>query len=196
MVDASVDQRRSPLINTPIAGAHPPARIDLVGFRTLLNLRGQPSDDRFLQSVTDSYGVALPLTPNRWSGSAEKAALWLGPDEWLLIAPDGEAQQIETAIRAAVSTDPWLSLVDVSHSMTGFSLSGAHARDVLAKGCPLDLHARSFADRACAQTILAKTRMVIRLMDDQPRFEIWVRTSFARYVSDWLSDAAREYAAS
>ena len=65
-------------------------------------------------------------------------------------------------------------------------LSGPRAREVLAKGCTLDLHPRAFKTGECAQTTLAKTSMLIALADDTPAFDIIIRRSFADYAARWL----------
>jgi len=169
------------------------ARLEPVGFRCLVNLRCRPDDDGALRAVEHVFGLAPPRKANSWAGATEKAAVWLGPDEWLLIEADGYAPAIERALRDARGDDAWLSITDITDNYTGLVLSGPAARDVLAKGCPLDLHPRAFAPGDCAQTLLAKTRMLLRGLDDTPRFEIWVRNSYARYTAEWLFDAAWEY---
>ncbi|HEX2256155.1 MAG TPA: sarcosine oxidase subunit gamma family protein [Afifellaceae bacterium] len=163
-----------------------------VGFRTLVNLRGSPGED-LAATVEQAFGVRLPAVPNTWSGEADRAAVWLGPDEWLLLAPDGEVPALEASLRAARPGDPLLSVSDVSHAYAGLVLAGPAARDVLAKGCPLDLHPRRFPPGACAQTLLAQANILLRLIDQRPAFEIWVRNSFARYLCAWLLDAMAEF---
>ncbi|MEQ9811309.1 MAG: sarcosine oxidase subunit gamma family protein [Azospirillaceae bacterium] len=159
---------------------------------TLLNLRGRPRDAGFLDAVAAAMGVRPPLEANRRQvGEAGAAAWWLGPDEWLLTAPDGKAAPLERAIRDARGDDPWLAVTDVSHTYTGLALTGPLAREALSAGCALDLHARAFAPDACAQTMLAKARVMLALTDDRPCFEILVRNSFARYLAGWLADALR-----
>ena len=76
--------------------------------------------------------------------------------------------------------------------MTVIRLAGAHARDTLAKGCPVDMHPRVFGPGQCAQTILARADMTIHQTADDT-YDIIVRRSFAEYVWTWLEDAAREY---
>jgi len=64
---------------------------------------------------------------------------------------------------------------------------------VLAKGCTLDLHPRSFATGRCAQTGLAKASILISKFDDVPTFEVFVRRSFAEYLALWLQHAGAGY---
>lgn len=158
----------------------------------LVNLRGRPGDDDFTEDVEGVVGVGLPEAPNRWSGENGSAIVWLGPDEWLIMAPEGQAADIESGLRSARADDPWLSVVDVSHNYTGFVLTGTKAREVLAKGCPLDLHPRHFSQGDCAQTLVAKSRALLRATGTDT-IEIWVRNSFARYIAAWLVDAMAEF---
>lgn len=159
-------------------------RMELLPRRGLLNLRG-PGTEAFARAVATSFGVALPLEPNRWAGTHDRAATWLGPDEWLLQAPDGEGRRIERALCEAFVEEPWFSVTDVSQNYMRLCLSGRHARELLARGCAFDLHPSAFNTGACAQTLLAKTRVILRAMDGDA-IEVWVRNSFACYAVQWL----------
>lgn len=164
-----------------------------VGARTVVNLRGRIEDPGFLSAMSRAIGVELPAAPNRWDGDDRRTAIWLGPDEWLIVAPDGEAASLEEAIRAARPGDPWLSVVDVSQSYTALLLSGPCVRELLAKGCPLDLHPRTFGAGHCAQSTLAKARVLLRAVDEGAAIEAWFRNSFTEYAVRWLLDASAEF---
>lgn len=73
--------------------------------------------------------------------------------------------------------DPWLSAVDVSHNYSCLLLTGPRVRDLLAKGCPLDLHPRVFGQRDCTQSTLAKSRVLLRALNDSQSTEVWVHNS-------------------
>lgn len=161
--------------------------------RSVLNIRG-PAGESLVTDVQMASGIELPLLPNRWHGSERIAAIWLGPDEWLIVAPDGEARGIEQAVREARPVDPWLSLVDVSHSYFCVPLSGSRARDVLAQGCALDLRPEQFAAGDCAQTMLAKAPVLLRALPDADYFELWCRNSYSRYLVMWLLNGALQFA--
>ena len=92
-------------------------------------------------------------------------------------------------MRASFAPD-WGSVVDVSANRTVIELSGPRARELLAHGCSLDLHPRSFGPGDCAQTLLAQTAVILWQTDDAPTFKIFVRASFAAHLTRWLADAA------
>jgi sarcosine oxidase subunit gamma len=81
----------------------------------------------------------------------------------------------------------------VSANRTTIELSGPHARDILEKGMPIDLHPRSFGPGHCAQTLLARAQVIVRQVDAKPTYHVLVRGSFAPYLADWLVDAAKEF---
>lgn len=193
-------QRRTALTHRGLAGralgaADPEAGVVLgeCGFRGQTALRGDAVDPAFVDAVNKAIVAAPPTEPNTVAGPADLAdgprALWLGPDEWLVVAADGEPL---VALRAALE-GRHAAVVDVSDSRTVIALSGPRARDVLAKGCPLDLHPRVFASGRCAQTLLAKAHVILHQIDDAPSYEIYVHRSCTDYLWSWLEDASTEY---
>ena len=201
---ASID-RASPLAGWAArfdaASAQPEVfSIREIPFASQLNLRGDPSSAAFAGPVADALGCALPLAANTVNEGYGSAALWLGPHEWLLVAPEGRNSEGRNEPLYARLSETLRgmhhSLTDVSASRTLIEISGEHARLVLAKGCPLDLHGSRFAAGHCAQTLLAKSQVILQCVDDRPTFRIFVRISFAPYLAEWLTDAAAELAAS
>ncbi|MDG2205602.1 MAG: sarcosine oxidase subunit gamma family protein [Alphaproteobacteria bacterium] len=170
-----------------ITGVHIGERL-LLG---MINLRGQRSNPAFGPAVKKVVGAALPGV-NKTSGKPEGVhVLGLGPDEWLIITPTGEEAGLQANLRRAVA-DFHAAATLTGESMTVIRLAGAHARGVLAKGCPVDIHPRVFGPGQCAQTILARADMTMHQTADDA-YDIIVRRSFAEYVWTWLEDAAREY---
>ncbi|MEU6084883.1 sarcosine oxidase subunit gamma family protein [Streptomyces sp. NPDC047108] len=161
-------------------------------FLTQLSVRLDPQGPAG-DAVGPALGLQLPLEPNTLVRAGELAALWLGPDEWLVVGPPEGGHDLRARLRAA-SENPAVSVVDVSAQRTTLLVGGARSRDVLARGCSLDLHPRSFGAGRCAQTNLARTQVVLAARDaDKPGFWVLVRSSFAGYLGDWLLDAATEY---
>lgn len=164
-------------------------------FASQLNLRGNAADPAFANAVRAVLGCDLPVAANTWNAGNDCTALWLGPDEWLVVAPDARNESLYSALRAGLR-NVHHSVTDISANRTIIEISGEHARLVLAKGCPLDLHGSAFGPPQCAQTLLAKAQMILQCVDARPTFRIFVRISFAPYVAEWLTDAAMELVAS
>jgi sarcosine oxidase subunit gamma len=166
-------------------------RIGVEPYLAMVDLRlGAPNDE-----VTAAVGVALPSAPNTWRPAGAGKVIWLGPDEWLITSTAETPEALEARIRpAAVAAGG--AAADVSAQRTAVRLTGPRARQLLAKGCAVDLHPRSFGLGDCAQTTLGRAGIVLLgLSDAGDDFLILVRSSFAGYLADWLLDAATEYAA-
>tara|TARA_A100001037_G_scaffold89924_1_gene81476 strand:- start:308 stop:925 length:618 start_codon:yes stop_codon:yes gene_type:complete len=161
-------------------------------FIAKLNLRTDPSNGKLMRVFEKVLGFALPLESNTTNGKAVRSALWLGPDEWLITAPSSQEQALFKALSEAAEAHH-VAITDVSDARTVFLLSGPNARDVLEKGCGLDLHPRAFQTGCCAQTRLARTGVLLHQTSDEPAYDIHVSWSFAAYLWIWLEDAAAEF---
>ena len=159
-------------------------------------LRGDAHDRAFMAAVGRVLDLLLPTDPCTSAAKAQMGALWLGPDEWLLTCPTQDVAGLLGALRAALA-DVHAAITDLTDGRVAFRVAGPSARDVLAKGCPLDLHPRAFPRGNCAGSLLAKAAVLIHLLDDDrergPSFDVYVARSFAHYLWTWLEDAGREY---
>ena len=157
-----------------------------------LNLRGDPGDPRFVPAISSALGVAPPVTANTVVETGSATIYWLGPDEWLIVTSGDRVTDLKHKLRDALATIRQ-SVTDVSGGQTVVVLRGAPVRELLAKGCPLDLHPRAFAIGQCAQSHLAKAPILLRPILDGSAFELVFRRSFADYIWTWLEDAAAEW---
>lgn len=157
-----------------------------------INLRVEPTNRDAMEAARGELGFDLPTEPNAVAGGEGVCALWLGPDEWLITTADTEAAGLLARLHGALAGHH-ASAVDVSDARTVIVLRGARARDVLAKGCSLDLHPRQFRPGRCAQTALARAGVLIHQTVAEPVYDIYVDRSFAQYLWTWLEDAAAEY---
>jgi sarcosine oxidase subunit gamma len=144
------------------------------------------------------WGVACSEEPCRAAVAGPRAALWMGPDEYLLLdmgSGDGShgdsyaavAQNLERALAGAPH-----ALVDVSHRQFALEISGANAATILSGACPLDLDLRAFPVGMCTRTVLAKADIVL-WRTSQASFHLEAWRSFAAYVAGLLGEIAREY---
>ena len=150
-------------------------------------LRGSPS---VMAAAGKALGLPISETACRAAPTSDSglAALWLGPDEHLLLGPAG--CDIAAALEPALRELPH-SLVEVSHRQTALRVSGPQATMLLNAGCPLDLDPGAFPIGMCTRTVLAKAEIVL-WRTDQDVFHVEVWRSFADYVSSFLAEVARE----
>jgi sarcosine oxidase subunit gamma len=141
-----------------------------------------------LPSLSRALGLDLPQAPKASVTAADgrRHALWLGPDEWLVVDEDGgdlaAAAAGATALHAAV---------DVSHRNVAILVAGAGAEACLNAGCPQDLSLAAFPLGACSRTVLGKVEVVL-LRTGPASFRVEVWRSFSDYAWDFLSEAARD----
>ena len=119
----------------------------------------------------------------RTNASKDRVALWLGPDEWLVIADEGVALP---------ASQPMTSITDVSHAFTGIAVHGPRAASAINAFCALDLDLSAFPVGMCTRTIFGKAQIILWRLDVE-LFRIEVARSFARYIWDLLEEARREF---
>jgi sarcosine oxidase, subunit gamma len=142
-----------------------------------------------IDRVSDKLGLALPRTACRSENKSPNAALWLGPDEWLLLHTEMKTDWVPRL--AAQLEGELCSLVDVSHRQVALSVHGSRAPDILASGCALDLSLRAFPVGMCTRTMFARAEIVL-WRTEHMGFHLEVWRSFARYVEALLRDAESE----
>jgi len=146
---------------------------------------GRPARD----AAGKAFGLAVPEDACRAHADAERAALWLGPDEHLLLAPAGQNQRLQADLGAALQGLAH-SLVDVSQRQSAVAVSGPRARDMLASGCPLDLDPAEFPVGMCARTLFAKAEVVL-WRPSAEEYHLEIARSFSDYVLEWMREVNR-----
>jgi sarcosine oxidase subunit gamma len=153
-----------------------------------LSIRG---GDRAAGIIGSTIGFGLPREPCRAVVAGTIAALWLGPDEWLLIAGEGEADRLTAELNAALGIEP-ASLVDISDRQVAVEVAGPKAAEALNAFNALDLDETAFPVGMCTRTLFGKAEIVLwRTAPETFRVEVW--RSFAPYVLAGLAEACREY---
>ncbi len=150
------------------------------------------ADARVRAAAAPVWGVAFAEEPCRALEQDSRATLWLGPDEYLLLGADDEAQaKAADALEQALGDLPH-ALVNISHRQFALEVSGPHAATILSGGCPLDLDLSEFPVGMCTRTVLAKADIVLwRTREDAFHLEVW--RSFSGYVTGLLNEIAVEF---
>jgi sarcosine oxidase subunit gamma len=162
-----------------------PESDDLIQERTGLWIQRLYAPDRELD-FGNKTGLDLPGQANHVSQDKDLHALWVAPREWLLVS-EVTANRDGLAARVAASGG---ALSDLSHARTVLRLAAEPARDILAKGCPLDLRPASFLPGHCAQSVLAGVGILLHHLADGAHMDIYTARSYGRFIYAWLDDAA------
>ncbi|KAE8758836.1 MULTISPECIES: sarcosine oxidase subunit gamma [Paraburkholderia] len=161
-------------------------------FLELVNVRGDTRDAAFVSAVESVIGCRPPEKANTIVRGNGYDMLWLGPDEWLVrsaMAHDATRTAPLQAKLGAAFVGVFASALDIGSGYTVLEISGTRTREVLARGCPLDLHPKLFGEGQCAQSHYFKASMTL-LPTGTDSFDIVVRRSFADYFVKIMLDAA------
>jgi methylglutamate dehydrogenase subunit D len=152
------------------------------------NTSGKPgSEITILRAVT----TVLVIARRRKKRQLEEAVVglkgmdvrWAGPDQFFVMAvgvPDGE---VEKLVRKKVGDVA--SVVDQSHGRVVFQIAGDKARDILAKGTPVDLRDERFPVGKSALTQIAHIGAHLTRVG-QDAFQVSVFRGFSESFMDWL----------
>src|SRR2546423_9968493 len=162
-------------------------RTDLA-FASVISKRGK----RFalVNAVNTAFGIALPDGPRRATRGAVTFA-GIGPDQWIASAQGAEAAGFAAKVRARIG--PFAAVSDQSDARLVLRLSGPRMREVLAKGVPVDLHAKAFKPGDVACTVVAYIGVQIDMLDDAPTYQITAPRSMADSFWSWLRASAAEF---
>lgn len=175
---------RRQALNGAVANS-PAVRLTPAPTASRASLRAAPDA---VQALSRTLGLSLPTKPKTSASTDSLSALWLGPDEWLLIGPEG-ADFAGLAAKAGVVH----SAVDVSHRNVGIMVSGPGAADAINAGCPQDLSLAVFPVGACSRTVFGKIEIILHRMDEDTfRVECW--RSFSDYCFAMLREGIRDAA--
>jgi heterotetrameric sarcosine oxidase gamma subunit len=148
---------------------------------------GANGDRALADRFVSRYGIEPPDTPRIVSG-ARLDLVWAGPSQWLAVSVRPEMPaEIAEALQgiAAVS--------DQTDSRAVLRLRGPHIRDVLAKGCPVDLHPRAFHRGDTFITAIGGIGVQVWWADVDDALHISVPRSMAGSFWSWLLPSAQEF---
>ncbi|WP_296738946.1 sarcosine oxidase subunit gamma [Mesorhizobium sp.] len=141
-----------------------------------------------LAELSKALGVTLPEKPKTSASKGGRIAMWLGPDEWMIIDEAGNDPLADCAKVTVLH-----SAVGISHRNVAIAVTGPAAAATVNSGCPQDLSQDAFPVGAASRTILGKSEiLLLRTAADTFRVECW--RSFSDYVFTLLSEAAGDAA--
>jgi len=169
-------------------------------FRQQVGLRGDISDAAFRSAIKKAVGIEPPAAAHETTGPADLSKgvriLWMSPDEWICVTHAESEKDMLGDLTAALAGQH-AAVWDIAGSRTVIAVSGPDARNLLAKGCSLDLHLSVFPVGHIIAGHLALGHVEIDYVandaDGNPVLELYVHRSFAEYIWTWLEDAAQEY---
>lgn len=191
--------RVSPLI--PRAGGH------IVDYKNLrlserraltaiqvLCFRGK--HDKAAVAIGEALGIECSTEPGVSNSDGKTQVTWNGPNSWMIVCSDDEAGREPGELLATLqdAVGKLGAVVDQSHGRCALRLSGARARQVMAKNTAIDLHPRAFGPGRCALTSVAHMNATIVQVDETPTYDLFVIRSLARSFAQAIEHACHEFA--
>lgn len=155
-----------------------------LGLATVASRKGQNA--ALKAAVLQAYGVELPVA----NGSAV-SFVGYGPGQWFAVSESlaNEALARDLAQRLAGLA----SISDQSGGRTVLRVSGPRARDVLAKGLPIDLDPRAFPLGSAATSVIGHIGVQLWQVDDTRSYDIAIFRSLSHSFWRWLTASAGEF---
>jgi sarcosine oxidase subunit gamma len=158
--------------------------------RGMIDLRGVASDRKFMNAAKEVLGIELPKLPRTSTSWGDVKALWLSIDQWLILCPRNKAPELLTALRKRMQGLHTLA-VDVSDMRAILRLEGDGIREVLLKGCSLDLLLDDYPPGAVRRLRFAEIAGLLHVLEEDV-IDLYVFRSYAEYAWDFLCAAAAQ----
>ena len=117
-------------------------------------------------------------------------AQWAGPDQYFVVAEVRGEGALYRELKTALAG--FASVTDQSHGRVVIRISGPKARNVLAKGTPVDLYPDEFPVGKSALTQMAHVGVHLTCVGDDA-YDLSVFRGFAESFWEWITGQAEEF---
>jgi sarcosine oxidase, subunit gamma len=179
---------------SPLAHRAAPNQLSIsmreISERGMIDLRGMASDKKFVSAAKSVLGFDLPKAPRTSASWGDLKALWLSPDQWLILCPRSKTTTLLAELNSALSKIHSLA-VDVSDMRAIIRLEGEGVRETLMKGSSLDLISDDYKAGTVRRMRFAEIAALLHVVEDQV-IDIYMFRSYAEYTWAFLTKAARK----
>ena len=183
-----------PQFNSPLAHRSPAENISIdlheITTRGMIDLRGLSSDRKFMAAAKQVLGLDLPKAPRTSTTWGDMKALWLSPDQWLILCGRDKAPALQADLSKALDGVHSLA-VDVSDMRCIIRLEGTSVRETMMKGCSLDLISGEYGPGTVRRVRFAEIAALLHVVEETV-IDLYVFRSYADYTWDFLLKAARK----
>ena len=155
-------------------------------------LRGKTKD--FITAIGKNLNMFLPIEANTSTVGESLTALWLSPDEWMLVSnnkvsKDTNTYEVEDNLINNISKANLGAVTDVSDQFVMINIKGSKVFDLFATGSPFNFNELKNKKVSVVQTILAHIDVIIHHTEIN-EVNLLVRRSFSEHLYSWLNDSA------
>ncbi len=131
--------------------------------------------------------LKFPEATMQVNSNKDTRILWSGPSNWLLVSTK---KDILNSVQK-ICDDKNFAITDLSHSRAIIELKGSNSKEVLKKGCPINLN--EFKVNNCANSVFHGITITIDMINENPEtFRIFALRSFGESLYHSITDACLE----
>ncbi len=135
--------------------------------------------------------LGIKESPGKATSSSSFSAVPLTPGQWMLVSAQPSPKDFANRIAKKLKSNGYVS--EQSGGRVVLRISGPRVRELMQKGCRLDLHSSVTGKGWCAQTQMAQIGVIIHQVDDKPTYDLSVYSGFAREFAEWILHSATQY---
>ncbi len=134
--------------------------------------------------------LGASVKPGLSSDNGKLTFMPLAPGQWMAISQETPAQTL-TGIQKKIGKLGYAS--QQTDARICIRVSGPKARELMSRGCRLDLHPDVAGKGFCAQTPMAQVGVLLHQVEDDPVYDLYVYSGFARSFWHWLETTAAQF---
>ena len=155
-----------------------------------INLRGKKRE--FLTNIGKNLNIILPTEANTSTMSDKLTAIWLSPDEWMIVSneflnKDSNKYELYEILFNRISKTNLGAVIDVTDQFVQLELKGKNIYEIFSSGCPFNFNEFKEKKGSTAQTVLNHVDVILHHKDENV-VNLFVRRSFAEHLYNWIED--------
>jgi len=157
-----------------------------------INLRGKKRE--FLTNVGKNLNMILPTEANTSTTSDKLTAIWLSPDEWMivsneLVSKETNKYELQEILFNSISKTTLGAVVDVTDQFVQLELKGENIYEIFSAGSPFNFNQFREKKGSTTQTVLNHVDVILH-HKDKNIVNLFVRRSFAEHLFSWIEDCS------
>ena len=157
-----------------------------------LNLRGKKRE--FFTTVGKNLNMILPTEANTSTTSDKLTAIWLSPDEWMIVSnelvnKDTNKYELYEILFNSISKTNLGAVIDVTDQFVQLELKGKNIYEIFSAGCPFNFNEFKEKKGATTQTLLNHIDVILHNKNENV-VNLFVRRSYAEHLWSWIEDCS------
>ena len=179
---------------TPIKEDKSYSDLEMKEIKPVMKLIIRGKTKNFITAIGKNLNMLLPIKANTSTSGEVLTALWLSPDEWMLlsnktVSDDTNTYEVEDNLINNISKVNLGAVTDVSDQFVMINIKGCKVFDLFATGSPFNFNEFKDKKGSVVQTILSHIDVIIHLTEIN-EVNLLVRRSFSEHLYSWINDSA------